>query len=93
MLLTFISIILIQEILAVGSGSQGLGLRSCLCAHKDPGLPHLMLFTSNQRVDHAIYSSLWISCLGTIWEEKQKVIKQVLKTYVIKDSQDIGDGF
>lgn len=92
LLLIFISIILIQKILAVGSGSQGLGLRSCLCPHKDPGLPHLLLFTSNQRVHHAIYSSLWISCLGTIWEAKQKVIKQVLETFVLKDSQDICDG-
>lgn len=89
---TFITCILIQEILAVDSGSQGLGFRSFLCPHKDPGLPHLLLFTSNQRIDLTIYSSLWISCLGTIWKAKQKVIKQVLKTFVIKDSQDISDG-
>lgn len=89
---TFISSIPFQEILAVDSGSQCLRFRSCLCPHKDPGLPHLLLFTTNQRVDHAIYSSLWISYLGTIWKEKQKVIEQLLKTFIIKDSQDISDG-
>lgn len=89
---TFISSILVQEILTVDSGFECLGFRSCLCPHKDPGLPHLLLFTSNQRVDLTIYSSLWISCLGTIWKAKQKVIKQVLKTSVIKDSLDISGG-
>lgn len=46
---TFISSVPVQEILAVDSGSQCLRFRSCLCPHKDPGLPHLLLFTSNQR--------------------------------------------
>lgn len=77
--------LLLTQVLSV----WGLGLA---CVHTRTLACLTCCFLPQTRDDHAIYSSLWISYLGTIWKAKKKVIKQVLKTFSIKDSQNISDG-
>lgn len=89
---TFISNILIQEILAIDSGSQCVGFRSCLCPHKDPCLPHLLLFYLKPKSWSCNQQFTLDKLLRYHLESKAEVIKKVLKTFVIKDSQDISDG-